>query len=145
LSLAPMHYLHLQYNRCCNICQVDGVQLEERRSGFRIPVTCTAIRSPRRGCPQTPARALRRCRGRIVQRQMSPADIRDYCELDAAGQSLIKAAMHRLLMHVRGHLAAQSSVCVLRGRDEFCTLGGCHSQSERQVLSRGIAAMTCAE
>jgi hypothetical protein len=33
------------------------------------------------------------------------------CELGAAGQALIKVAVRQLVMHIRGHLVAESSIC----------------------------------
>ena len=35
--------------------------------------------------------------------EMHPAEIRDHCELDAAGQSLIKAAMRQLNLSARAY------------------------------------------
>ena len=35
--------------------------------------------------------------------EMRPAEVRDYCELDAAGQSLIKAAMRQLHLSARAY------------------------------------------
>ncbi len=35
--------------------------------------------------------------------EMHPAEIREYCELDAAGQSLIKAAMRQMHLSARAY------------------------------------------
>jgi magnesium chelatase family protein len=42
--------------------------------------------------------------------EMRPTDVREHCKLGAAGQSLTKAAIRQLVMHLNGHPQADSSI-----------------------------------
>ncbi len=39
----------------------------------------------------------------LYNAEMRPAEVREYCELDAAGQSLIKAAMRQMHLSARAY------------------------------------------
>src|SRR5207249_7840941 len=54
--------------------------------------------------------------------EMRPAEIRAYCELDAAGQSLIKAAMRQLHLSARAYhriLKLSRTIADLAGSDKI--------------------------
>jgi magnesium chelatase family protein len=54
--------------------------------------------------------------------EMRPAEIRDHCELDAAGQSLIKAAMRQLNLSARAYhriLKLARTIADLAGSDRI--------------------------
>jgi magnesium chelatase family protein len=55
---------------------------------------------------------------------MGPAEVRDFCRLDDAGKSLLKAAMHQLNMSARAYhriLKLARTIADLAGSDEIQT------------------------
>lgn len=61
-------------------------------------------------------------RGVSCNSEMRPAEIREFCELDAAGQSLIKAAMRQLHLSARAYhrvLKLSRTIADLAGSDKI--------------------------
>jgi magnesium chelatase family protein len=72
------------------------------------------------------ARQRERFRGTrlLANADMGPAEVRDFCRLDDAGKSLLKAAMHQLHMSARAYhriLKLARTIADLAGSDEIQT------------------------
>ena len=68
----------------------------EKLSDKRLGETSTAIRGRVEAASKRQRERFKVVEGVTCNAEMRPAEIREYCELDAAGQSLIKAAMRQL-------------------------------------------------
>ena len=75
----------------------------EKLSDSRAGETSAAIRARVEAARRRQRERFARTEGMTCNSEMRPADIRDHCELDAAGQSLIKAAMRQLNLSARAY------------------------------------------
>ncbi|MEO8288708.1 MAG: YifB family Mg chelatase-like AAA ATPase [Chloroflexota bacterium] len=79
--------------------RVDYDKLSDNRQGE----TSASIRARVEAARKRQRERFRDVQGVTCNAEMRPAEIRDYCELDAAGQSLIKAAMRQLHLSARAY------------------------------------------
>jgi magnesium chelatase family protein len=79
--------------------RVDYEKLSDNRQGE----TSIAIRARVETARKRQRERFKAVQGVSCNAEMRPAEIRDYCELDAAGQSLIKAAMRQLHLSARAY------------------------------------------
>jgi len=79
--------------------RVDYEKLSDNRQGE----TSAAIRSRVEAARKRQRARFKDTQGVTCNAEMHPAEIRAYCELDAAGQSLIKAAMRQLHLSARAY------------------------------------------
>jgi magnesium chelatase family protein len=82
-----------------DVPRVDYEKLSDRRLGEPSATIRARVEA---------ARKVQRARFKEVQgvacnAEMRPSEIREYCELDAAGQSLIKAAMRQMHLSARAY------------------------------------------
>jgi magnesium chelatase family protein len=75
----------------------------EKLSDQRLGETSTAIRARVEAARKRQRDRFKDVQGVSCNAEMRPAEIREYCELDAAGQSLIKAAMRQLHLSARAY------------------------------------------
>ena len=73
------------------------------RSDNRVGETSAAIRARVEAARRRQRERFAGVEGVTCNSEMHPAEIRDHCELDAAGQSLIKAAMRQLNLSARAY------------------------------------------
>jgi magnesium chelatase family protein len=78
---------------------VEYEKLSDRRSGE----SSSAIRSRVEAARRRQRERFKDMEGVSTNAEMRPAEIRDFCELDSAGQSLIKAAMRQLHLSARAY------------------------------------------
>ena len=93
----------------------------EKLADNRLGETSSAI-GQGRSSPQAPEGALQSRGRRELQRGDAPRRDQEFCELDAAGQSLIKAAMRQL------HLSARAYHRILKLSDDS---GPCREREDR--------------
>ena len=74
----------------------------EKLSGKRMSEASVQIRERVIAARQRQADRFRATRC-LTNTDMGPAEIRQHCQLDAAGQSLMKAAMRQLQLSARGY------------------------------------------
>jgi magnesium chelatase family protein len=79
--------------------RVEYEKLADKRSGE----TSSAIRARVEAARKRQRERFKEVEGVSTNAEMRPAEIRDFCELDAAGQSLIKAAMRQLHLSARAY------------------------------------------
>jgi magnesium chelatase family protein len=79
--------------------RVDYEKLSDNRQGE----TSAAIRTRVEAARKRQRERFKGVHGVSCNAEMHPAEIRAYCDLDAAGQSLIKAAMRQLHLSVRAY------------------------------------------
>ena len=75
----------------------------EKLSDKRLGETSQAIRARVEAARKRQRERFRDVQGVSCNAEMRPAEIRDHCDLDAAGQSLIKAAMRQLNLSARAY------------------------------------------
>jgi magnesium chelatase family protein len=75
----------------------------EKLSDNRAGETSAAIRSRVETARRRQRARFAHVEGVTCNSEMRPAEIRDHCDLDAAGQSLIKAAMRQLNLSARAY------------------------------------------
>ncbi|HST05373.1 MAG TPA: YifB family Mg chelatase-like AAA ATPase [Chloroflexia bacterium] len=75
----------------------------EKLSDKRLGETSAAIRGRVEAASKRQRERFKDVEGVTCNAEMRPAEIREYCELDAAGQSLIKAAMRQLHLSARAY------------------------------------------
>ncbi len=101
----------------------------EKLADNRLGETSSAIRARVEAARKIQRERFKDVHGVATNAEMRPAEIREYCELDAAGQSLIKAAMRQL------HLSARAYHRILKLSRTIADLAG----------SEGIEAAHVAE
>jgi magnesium chelatase family protein len=79
--------------------RVDYEKLSDHCQGE----TSAAIRARVEASRKRPRERFKEVEGVTCNAEMRPAEIRAYCELDASGQSLIKAAMRQLHLSARAY------------------------------------------
>ena len=75
----------------------------EKLSDQRLGETSATIRARVETARKRQRERFRDVQGVTCNSEMRPAEVREYCELDAAGQSLIKAAMRQLHLSARAY------------------------------------------
>jgi magnesium chelatase family protein len=75
----------------------------EKLSDQRLGETSQAIRARVERARMVQRERFREVKGVACNAEMRPAEIREYCELDAAGQALIKAAMRQMHLSARAY------------------------------------------
>lgn len=75
----------------------------EKLSDHRLGETSAAIRCRVEAARKVQRERFQQTSGVTCNAEMRPAEIREFCELDAAGQSLIKAAMRQLNLSARAY------------------------------------------
>src|SRR5688500_17488544 len=75
----------------------------EKLSDQRLGETSLAIRARVERARKVQRERFREVKGVACNAEMRPAEIRQYCELDAAGQALIKAAMRQMHLSARAY------------------------------------------
>jgi magnesium chelatase family protein len=111
----------------------------EKLSDNRAGETSHAIRARVEAARRRQRERFAHTDGVTCNSEMRPADIRDHCELDAAGQSLIKAAMRQLNLSARAYhriLKLSRTIADLAGseRIEAAHLAEAVQYRPRQVL-----------
>jgi len=79
--------------------RVDYEKLSDRRLGE----PSATIRGRVEAARKRQRERFKNVEGVACNAEMRPAEIREYCELDAAGQSLIKAAMRQMHLSARAY------------------------------------------
>jgi magnesium chelatase family protein len=115
--------------------RVEYEKLADHRSGE----TSSAIRARVEAARKRQRERFKEVEGVSTNAEMRPAEIRDFCELDAAGQSLIKAAMRQLHLSARAYhriLKLSRTIADLAGseRIEAAHLAEAVQYRRRQVL-----------
>jgi len=115
--------------------RVDYEKLSDNRQGE----TSAAIRSRVEAARKRQRERFKDVQGVTCNAEMHPAEIRAYCELDAAGQSLIKAAMRQLHLSARAYhriLKLSRTIADLAGseRIEAAHLAEAVQYRPRQVM-----------
>lgn len=98
--------------------RVDYEKLSDRRLGE----TSTAIRSRVEAARELQRERFKDAHNISCNAEMRPAEIREYCELDASGQALIKAAMRQLHLSARAYhriLKLARTIADLAGSDKI--------------------------
>ncbi|HKP51134.1 MAG TPA: YifB family Mg chelatase-like AAA ATPase [Chloroflexia bacterium] len=95
--------------------RVDYEKLSDRRLGE----PSATIRARVEAARKIQRERFKGVQGVACNAEMHPAEIREYCELDAAGQSLIKAAMRQM------HLSARAYHRILKLSRTIADLAGC--------------------
>jgi magnesium chelatase family protein len=111
----------------------------EKLSDNRAGETSAAIRARVEAARRRQRERFAHTEGVTCNSEMRPAEIRDHCELDAAGQSLIKAAMRQLNLSARAYhriLKLSRTIADLAGseRIEAAHLAEAVQYRPRQVL-----------
>lgn len=75
----------------------------EKLSDHRLGETSAAIRARVEAARKIQRERFHAVHGVTCNSEMRPAEIREFCQLDAAGQSLIKAAMRQLHLSARAY------------------------------------------
>lgn len=75
----------------------------EKLSDNRLGETSTTIRARVEAARKRQRERFKGVQGVTCNAEMRPAEIREWCELDAAGQSLLKAAMRQLHLSARAY------------------------------------------
>jgi magnesium chelatase family protein len=75
----------------------------EKLSDNRLGETSSAIRARVEAARKRQRERFKGVQGVSCNAEMRPAEIKEWCELDAAGQSLIKAAMRQLHLSARAY------------------------------------------
>src|SRR5438132_9558321 len=75
----------------------------EKLSDRRLGETSSAIRTRVEAARKRQRERFKEVQDVSCNAEMRPAEIREFCELDAAGQSLIKAAMRQLHLSARAY------------------------------------------
>jgi magnesium chelatase family protein len=91
----------------------------EKLSDNRLGETSSAIRARVEAARKLQRERFQATHGVTCNAEMRPAEIREFCQLDAAGQSLIKAAMRQL------HLSARAYHRTLKLARTIADLAGC--------------------
>lgn len=94
----------------------------EKLSDQRLGETSAAIKARVEAARRKQRERFSEVRGVTCNAEMRPAEIREYCELDAAGQSLIKAAMRQLHLSARAYhrtLKLGRTIADLAGSDKI--------------------------
>ncbi|HET9464646.1 MAG TPA: YifB family Mg chelatase-like AAA ATPase [Gemmatimonadales bacterium] len=94
----------------------------EKLSDNRAGETSAAIRARVEAARRRQRERFAHTEGVTCNSEMRPAEIRDHCELDAAGQSLIKAAMRQLNLSARAYhriLKLSRTIADLAGSDRI--------------------------
>jgi len=99
----------------------------EKLSDDRLGEPSAAIRGRVAAARDSLRSQLRRFEGTSLtcNADMGPAEVRDFCRLDDAGKSLLKAAMHQLNMSARAYhriLKLARTIADLTGSDEIQTV-----------------------
>jgi magnesium chelatase family protein len=115
--------------------RVDYEKLSDNRQGE----TSAAIRARVEASRKRQRERFKDTHGVTCNAEMHPAEIRAYCELDAAGQSLIKAAMRQLHLSARAYhriLKLSRTIADLAGseRIEAAHLAEAVQYRPRQVM-----------
>jgi magnesium chelatase family protein len=79
--------------------RVEYDKLADRRLGE----TSASIRARVEAARKLQRERFKEVRGVSCNAEMRPAEVREFCELDAAGQSLIKAAMRQMHLSARAY------------------------------------------
>ena len=93
----------------------------EKLSDNRLGEPSTTIRARVEAARSRQRERFRDVQGVLTNSEMRPAEVREFCELDAAGQSLIKAAMRQL------HLSARAYHRILKLSRTIADLAGSNS------------------
>jgi magnesium chelatase family protein len=96
----------------------------EKLSDNRLGETSAAIRSRVEAAREIQRERFQEVHGVTCNAEMRPAEIRESCQLDAAGQSLIKAAMRQLHLSARAYhrtLKLARTIADLAGNDSIET------------------------
>jgi magnesium chelatase family protein len=94
----------------------------EKLSDKRLGESSAAIRSRVEAARKRQRARFKDVEGVSCNGEMRPAEIRDFCELDSAGQSLIKAAMRQLHLSARAYhriLKLSRTIADLAGSDKI--------------------------
>ncbi len=94
----------------------------EKLSDNRLGETSAAIRARVETARHIQRERFKDVRGVTCNSEMHPAEIREFCQLDAAGQTLIKAAMRQLHLSARAYhrtLKLARTIADLAGRDSI--------------------------
>jgi magnesium chelatase family protein len=103
---------------CVEVPRVDYEKLSDNRLGE----TSAAIRARVEAARDRQRSRFKDARGVTCNAEMRPAEIREFCELDAAGQALIKAAMRQLHLSARAYhrtLKLARTIADLAGSDRI--------------------------
>lgn len=98
--------------------RVEYEKLSDRREGE----TSHTIRARVEAARKRQRERFQAVQGVTCNAEMRPAEVRDFCELDAAGQSLIKAAMRQLHLSARAYhriLKLSRTIADLAGSDRI--------------------------
>ncbi|MEO6456898.1 MAG: ATP-binding protein, partial [Chloroflexia bacterium] len=94
----------------------------EKLSDTRLGEPSTAIRARVEAARKRQRDRFKDAQGVLTNSEMRPAEVREFCELDAAGQSLIKAAMRQLHLSARAYhriLKLSRTIADLAGSDRI--------------------------
>ncbi len=94
----------------------------EKLSDNRLGETSQAIRARVEAARKRQRERFKDVQGVLTNSEMRPAEVREFCELDAAGQSLIKAAMRQLHLSARAYhriLKLSRTIADLAGSDRI--------------------------
>ncbi|HVG01024.1 MAG TPA: YifB family Mg chelatase-like AAA ATPase [Chloroflexia bacterium] len=91
----------------------------EKLSDHRLGETSATIRARVEAARKLQHERFQAAHGVTCNAEMRPAEIREFCQLDAAGQSLVKAAMRQL------HLSARAYHRTLKLARTIADLAGC--------------------
>ena len=111
----------------------------EKLADTRLGEPSSAIRARVEAARKRQRESFKAVEGVSCNAEMRPAEIREFCELDAAGQSLIKAAMRQLHLSARAYhriLKLSRTIADLAGseRIEAAHLAEAVQYRPRQVL-----------
>ena len=96
----------------------------EKLSDERLGEASTAIRARVEAARSRQRQRFEGHRGLLANADMGPAEVRDYCQVDEGGRSLLRTAMQQLHMSARAYrriLKLSRTIADLAGSDDIET------------------------